>query len=59
MAVTMRKYLEEAPKRDEEAKIARAAKEAREDAYFDAMSALIDAHPIGRPIPHGGCGPLG
>lgn len=55
MPMTMRKYLEQAPERDEEARRVREAAEAREDARYDAISALIDEHPIGCPTPHGGC----
>jgi len=54
--MTLKEYLAQAPERDKKAKAARAAKEAAEDAYFDAMSDLVDTHPIGRPVPHGGCG---
>ena len=57
MPTPMEEYLAQAPER-KKIKVARAAKEATEDAHFDAMSDLIDAHPIGRPIPHGGCGPI-
>lgn len=58
MPMTMEEYLKQAPERDERERIARAADEAAEDVYFDAMSDLIDAHPIGRPAPHGGRGPI-
>lgn len=26
-----------------------------EDCYFDAIGEIIEAHPIGRIMPHGGC----
>ena len=54
MAMTWEGFRAEAPKRDEEARKAQAVAEALEDAYYDALSAEIDAHPIGRPMPHGG-----
>lgn len=55
MPVKMEEYLKQAPERDKQEAARRAAAEEAEDDYFDVMSALIDAHPIGRPIPHGGC----
>ncbi len=55
MAMTFKEFLADAPRRDEEARKAQVAAEALEDAYYDALSAEIDAHPIGRPVPHGGC----
>ena len=58
MPMSLTEYLEQAPERDKKAKATRAEKERAEDTYFDAMSDLIDAHPIGRPVPHGGCGPI-
>jgi hypothetical protein len=54
MPKSWKQFIAEAPKRDEEARRVRAAAEAREDARYDAISALIDEHPIGRPAPHGG-----
>ncbi len=51
----MEEYLTQAPERDKQEAARRKAAEDTEDAYFDAMSELIDAHPIGRPVPHGGC----
>ena len=55
MPMTMKEYLAQAPERDKQEAARRVAAEEAEDAYFDAMSDLIDAHPIGRPMPHGGC----
>jgi len=39
----MKEYLAQTPERDKKAEAVR------------AISTLIDAHPIGRPVPHGGC----
>ncbi|MEK7100025.1 MAG: hypothetical protein AAB883_02720 [Patescibacteria group bacterium] len=55
MPMTLAEFLKQAPDRDKKAEAVRAAKEKAEDDYYDAMSTLIDEHPIGRPIPHGGC----
>ena len=55
MPISLREYLAQAPQRDAEAKRIRATAEATEDDRYDALGNLIEAHPIGRLISHGGC----
>ncbi len=53
MVMTVAEYLKGAPQRDAEAEKERKAAEDTEDAYFDALGALIEEHPIGRPVIRG------
>lgn len=56
MPMTLREFLAQAPERYKKVEATRRIeKERKEDEYLDAMSELIDAHPVGRPIPHGRC----